>query len=429
MKNDTHAKNVAKVMKRELFNRVVITGLGVVAPNGIGIDAFWGALEKGKSGIKKIKAFDASRNRCQVGGEITEFEPSAYIDSKKIDRMDRYAQLGIVAGSMALADAAIKVQEGDPPPGVYIGTGLGGMLIYERSFEVLTNKGPRSIHPNAVSSSMPNSLAGHIAMDLGLKGPNIAISTACSSSSHAIGHAFDAIRCARSEMILAGGSEASLSPLTFSAFDAMRVMASDCNDSPEQASKPFDKRRGGLVLAEGAAMMVLEEFNGAMRRGAHIYAEVLGYGANSGGYHIVAPDPTGQDVVRVMRSTLRDADLLPTEIQFISAHATATQANDRVEALALKSIFGDHTKNLAISCVKSMIGHTIGAAGAFGVLAALLAINKGVIHPTINFAVPDPECDLDVTPNIARKREIQTAMINAFGFGSNNACLIIRGVK
>lgn len=409
--------------------RVVITGLGVVAPNGIGIDSFWSALEKGKSGTKRIKAFDVSGYRCQVGGEITDFDPSAYIDPKKLDRMDRYAQLGVVAGKMALTDAAVDVQGIDPAPGVYLGSGLGGMLCYERNFEALKNRGPRAVHPNAVSSSMPNSVAGQMAMELGLKGPNITISTACSSSSHAIGHAFNAIRFGQSKMILTGGAEASLSPLTFAAFDAMRVMATDSNENPEQACKPFDLNRSGLVLSEGAAMVVLEEYNSAVARGVHLYGEVLGYGANSGGYHIVAPDPTGQDVVLVMKSTLQDAGLQATDIQYISAHATATQANDRVEALALKSTFGAHAEKLAISCVKSMLGHTVGAAGVFGVLASLLAIHKGVIHPTINFSVPDPECNLDVTPNIARRREIQTAMINAFGFGSNNACLIIRGVK
>lgn len=416
-------------MRKNSLNRVVITGLGAVAPNGIGIDAFWDSLEKGKSGIKRIEAFDVSRYRCHVGGEITHFDPSAYIDPKKIDRMDRYAQLGVVAGKMALTNAALDASKLDEPPGVYLGSGLGGMLVYERNFEALVNSGPRSVHPNAVSSSMPNSVAGQISMELGLKGSNITISTACSSGSHAIGLAFDAIRFGRSKVILAGGAEAALSPLTFAAFDAMRVMASDSNENPEQACKPFDKRRSGLVLAEGAAMVVLEEFNNAeKRRGARLYGEVVGYAANSGAYHVVAPDPTGQDITQVMKSALQDAGLQPTDIQYINAHATATQANDRVEALALKSTFGTHAEKLAINCTKSMIGHTVGAAGAFGVLAALLAINKGIIHPTINFSVPDPECDLDVTPNVARRKEIQAAMINAFGFANNNACLIVRKI-
>ncbi len=408
------------------LNRVVISGLGVVSSIGIGLQEFWNALEAGKSGIKNITSFDVSGSRCQVGGVIEDFEPTNYIDPKEADRMDRYAHLGVAAGKMAFQDSRLSERELEENPGVYMGSGLGGMMCYEKNFELLHENGPRGVHPNAVANSMPNSVSANMAISMKLRGPNITISTACTSSLHSIGHAFEMIRHGRAKMILAGGAEAPLMPLTFAAFDAMRVMSSRNNSNPAAACRPFDLNRDGMVLGDGAAILVLEEWNHAKTRKVPLYGEILGYGSNCGAYHHVAPDPSAKDIIEVMRHALEDAKLDVSDVDYVNAHATATQLNDRAEGAAIRTVFKNSLGKLALSCTKSMIGHTVGAAGAFGVLASLLPLCKGIIPPTINFSTVDPDCALDVTPNTARKMATQVAMVNAFGFGSNNACLILR---
>ena len=407
--------------------RVVITGISVIAPNGIGKDEFWQANINGVSGVKRVHGFDTTGYNSKIAAEILEFDPSKYMSESVIKRTDRYAQLGIAAAKMAVEDSELNIKEENKYNiGVCIGTGLGGVLFHEEQIANIKVKGPGRAHPLCVPKISPNAVPSQIAIQLGLKGINLAISTACASSTNAIGQAFDIIRLKRADVVITGGTEAPITPFTFAAYDSMKVLSSKRNDSPQEASRPFDKDRDGFVLGEGAGILILEELEHARKRGAHIYAEVIGYGATSGAYHMVMPDPTGDDAARVMQLAIQDANINLEDIDYINAHGTSTKANDKIETQAIKTVFGRHAYKIPISSTKSMIGHLIGAVGAVEAIVCALVTRNNLIPPTVNHQYKDSDCDLDYVPNQARKAKVNIALSNSFGFGSCNACIILR---
>ncbi len=420
------AEMVLKKVKKTMDRRVVITGLGVIAPNGIGKDTFWKATIEGKSGVDRIKSFDTSDYDTKISAEISDFDPLNYMAKSVAKRVDRFAQFGIASANMAVEDAELDLKkENKDRIGVYIGSGLGGIIFHEEQIELMHRRGPKLAHPLGVAKVAPNAVAGHISIQLGLKGLNIAISTACSSGTHAVGQAFYMIRLGKADVMVAGGTEAPITPFTFGAFNALQVL-SKRNESPKEASRPFDKERDGFVMGEGAGILILESLEHAEKRGAHIYGEIIGYGMTSGAHHMVMPAPEGKDAAKAMNLALEDAGIAPTEVDYINAHGTSTRANDRTETQAIKKVFGDYAYNVPISSTKSMIGHLIGAAGAVELIVCALAIENSIIPPTINYKVPDPDCDLDYVPNTARKSKIDIALSNSFGFGSNNAVVLIK---
>jgi len=417
---------IIKKVKKTTERRVVITGLGVIAPNGIGKDTFWEAIVQGKSGVDIIKSFDASEYDTKIAAEVSDFDPLNYMEKSVAKRVDRFAQFGIASAKMAIEDAKLDLRkENRDRIGVCIGSGLGGVLFHEEQMMQGYRKGIDRLNPLCIPRITPNAVSGHISIGFGLTGPNTVISTACSSGSHAIGQALDTIRSGRAEVMLAGGVEAPLTPFTFGAYCALKVLSKK-NDSPKEASRPFDKMRDGFVIGEGGAVLVLETLEHAEKRGAHVYAEIIGYGMTSGAHHMVMPAPEGKDAAKAMSLALEDAGIAPTEVDYISAHGTSTPQNDRIETKAIKEVLGDYAYKIPISSTKSMIGHTIGAAGAIEALVCCLTIESQIIPPTINYKYPDPECDLDYVPNKSRKAKIRTILSNSFGFGSNNACLIIK---
>ncbi len=408
--------------------RVVVTGLGVIAPNGTGKDDFWESSLAGRSGVDGITSFDVSRLHSKIAGQVKDFDPCAYMSGKIAKSVDRYAHLGLAAARMAIEDSALCLPESNRDRiGVIVGSGYGGALFREEQLKVCINRGSHRIHPLCVPQVMPNAVAGHISIEFGLRGQCLLIATACASGSHAIGEAFRKIQHGEADVILSGGAEAPLTEYTFGAFCSLRVLSS-ANRPPHEASRPFDGERDGFVLGDGAAILVMEELEHALERGAHIYAEIIGYGATSGAYHLVIPQPDGEDAARTMRITLEDAKMAPADIDYVNAHGTGTRANDVAETKAIKSIFGSHAPHVPISSMKSMTGHSIGAASAIEAAACCLTIERQVIHPTINHTTPDPECDLDYVPNISRHAEINTVMSNSFGFGSHNACIIFKKI-
>jgi len=420
-----------RVKKEVVGRRVVITGLGVVAPNGIGKEEFWKANLAGKSGVRMITTFDTSGYHSKIAAEIIGFNPSDYMSNALIKQTDRYAHLGLAAAKLALWDSRLDLAEEDKYMiGVCIGTGLGGILFHEEQMAKIIQGGPSKDHPAGIPKIAPNAVPGHIAIELGLKGINLAISTVCASSANAIGQAFDIIRLKRANIIITGGAEAPITPFTFAAYDSLRVLSTKRNNSPESASRPFDLDRDGFVLSEGAGVLVLEDLEHAQRRGAHIYAEIIGYGATSGAYHMVVPDPTGDDASRVMRLALEEAGIRPEGVDYLNANGASTRVNDKVETQAIKAVFGKYAYNLPISSTKSMIGHLLGAAGAVELIATVLAMQNNIIPPTINYQTKDPDCDLDYVPNQARRvNRLDIAMSNSFGFGSNNASIIVKKMK
>jgi 3-oxoacyl-[acyl-carrier-protein] synthase II len=398
--------------------------LGVVAPNGVGTGEFWEACLNGKSGIGKITSFDTSDFGSKIAGEIRHFDPLDHLPEKLAKKVDRFAQLGLAASQMALDDSGLDLErEARGRAGSIIGSGLGGVLFHEEQILAGYEKGAHRLSPLCVPRITPNAVAAHIAIVHGLLGPSMVISTACASGTHAIGESLRKIQTGEADIILTGGAEAPLTRFSFGAYCALRVL-SKRNDAPHEASRPFDRDRDGFVLAEGAAVLVLEELGHALRRGAHIYAEIIGYGSSSGAHHIVAPAPQGRDAAATMTLALNDAGIAPWEVSYINAHGTATRANDVAETHAIKHVFGGFAPQLPISSTKSMTGHALGAAGAIEAAACCLALDYQVIPPTINYENPDPECDLDYVPNTYRIAKIDTAMSNSFGFGSVNACLL-----
>jgi len=401
--------------------RVVITGLGVVAPVGIGVGPFWDAITSGKSGVSVIEGFDASAFRTRIGGEIKNFDASM-VDYADASRVDRVCQLAMLATQEAVTDAGI-VDHDEDMTGVVIGTGIGGIGTIDAQQLALHTKGPRFVSPLTVPMAMFNATAGHICIRHRFRGPSFTVSTACSSGSNAIGEAFRMIQNGYATTMVAGGTEAPLSYGMFSSWNALRVMSTR-NDTPEQAVRPFSKDRDGLVLSEGAAIVILEEFEHAKARGAKIYGEMVGYGYNNDGAHSTRPSVDGQ--TKAIRKALVDARLNDDQIDYINAHGTATSANDATESQAVKNVFGDLAQKIPLSSIKSMLGHTMGASGAIEFVASCLSLRDGVIPPTINYTEPDPVCSLDYTPNEAREKKIDALLSNTFGFGGCNAILAIK---
>lgn len=408
------------------MRRVVATGLGVVAPNGIGVETFWESLVNGVSGIDRITRFDAGRHDTKIAAEVKGFDPLLYMEKKEVKKMDRFIHYALAGAIMAVDDAQLTVKDVERSRiGVLIGTGMGGIPALEETHKTLLEKGPDRISPFFIPSIITNLASGHIAIRFGLRGPNSCVSTACASGNHAIGDSFELIRRGMADAMFAGGTEAVISPLTIGGFGAMKALSTR-NDAPQRASRPFDKGRDGFVMGEGAGVLILEELNHALQRGAKIYAELKGYGMSADAYHITAPEPEGAGAIASMILALEAAGLQPEEVDYINAHGTSTQAGDASETKAIKKVFGDHAYRLAVSSIKSMTGHLLGAAGGVESVATVLTLHHGVIPPTINYDEPDPECDLDYVPNKARRTKVRVAFNNSFGFGGTNATLVFK---
>ncbi|MCP4667861.1 MAG: beta-ketoacyl-ACP synthase II [Deltaproteobacteria bacterium] len=406
--------------------RVVITGLGIVAPNGIGIDDFWEANINGRSGIDRITFFDIANFKTKIAAEVKDLDPTIYMPKKVARSVDRFVHLGLASAKMAIEDSGIDLEKEDKERvGVIIGSGLGGVLFHEEQIAVALERGPHRGNPLCVPKITPNAVGGNIAIQYGLLGPNFVISTACASGNHAIGEAFRKIQHDEADVILSGGAEAPLTRFTFGAFYAMRVL-SRSERAPQEVSRPFDRERNGFVMGEGSAVLILEELGRALERSAHIYGEIVGYGLTSGAYHMALPQPDGEDSARAMMSALKDGGVEPSETDYINAHGTSTVPNDRAETKAIKKVFGDEARKIPVSSTKSMIGHTIGAAGAIETVVCCLAMENQIIPPTINYEYPDPECDLDYVPNEARNAQLDIVLCNSFGFGSVNACILLK---
>ncbi|MBI1992477.1 MAG: beta-ketoacyl-ACP synthase II [Candidatus Omnitrophica bacterium] len=407
-------------------NRVAITGLGIISAIGSGKEPFWQALKTGQCGIKRVSKFDPTPYPTQFAAQLNGFDFSAYIDPKWSRRMDLTSQLAVSAAKMAAKDANLDLdQENRERVGVVVGTAMAGHAFILEQHDVYKEKGPMRINPFTALTVFPDAPASFISIELGLNGPSFSLATACSSALDAVGYAFNAIRKKELDVILMGGAEATVFPQAFSAFCMLRAM-SQRNDDPERASRPFDKERDGFVLGEGAGMLVLEDLEHAKKRGAHIYAEILGFGMTCDAYHMTAPEPSGRQATRAIQIALKDAGVKPTDIDYINAHGTSTPLNDKTETLVIKQVFGQHAYQVPVSATKSMIGHLIGAAGAVELIATTLALEHQIIPPTINYEIPDPECDLDYVPNVARKATLDFALKNSFGFGGKNAALVIK---
>jgi 3-oxoacyl-[acyl-carrier-protein] synthase II len=406
--------------------RVVITGIGVISPIGIGKPAFWSSLQAGRSGIVPITAFDTTEFTTKFAGEIQNFDPSQFIDVKRLKRMDRTSQLAVACAKMAAEDAGLNFRDNGARErtGVIIGTAMAGHGYILNQHITLRDKGPMRINPFTALAAFPDACASNVSIELGVCGPSFSISTACSSASDAGGYAFEAIRSGAMDFIVMGGAEASIYPGILAAFCVARALSTR-NDEPQKASRPFSRDRDGFVLGEGAGILVLEEYGHAKARGAHIYAEILGHGMTCDAYHMTAPDPEGKEASRAMKMALENAGVGPKDVNYINAHGTSTPLNDKTETMLIKKVFGAQAYKIPVSSTKSMIGHLIGAAGSVELVATLMAMENEEIPPTINYAVPDPECDLDYVPNQSRKAKIEIAVKNSFGFGGKNSVLVL----
>ncbi len=416
-----------------MISRAVVTGLGIVSPIGIGVGSFWKAAVAGQSGISALRAFDPfplDAYRSRVAGQIHDFNPGEFLESGQWERVDRYAQFALVAAKEAVADAGLRLDR-EPPEriGVIVGAGMGGMIIGEREITQLYHRQkPQRVHPNFIPTITLNSASGIVAMAFGAKGPNLTISTACSSSAHAIGQGLTCIRTGQADVVIVVGADASITPLVFAGFCSLRTLSTGFNDTPHRASRPFDRARDGFVMGEGAGALVLESWSHARRRKARLYAEVAGYAATSEAYHLVIPREDGSDVARTIRLALEDARVRPAQVDYINAHATATQIGDTVEASALRQVFRTRAERLAVSATKSLIGHTLGAAGAIGGVVTALTLQTGQVHPTVNYDDPDPACALGGISKTAQDCSVSVGLVNAFGFGSNNATVVFKKV-
>jgi 3-oxoacyl-[acyl-carrier-protein] synthase II len=407
--------------------RVVITGLGCITALAETSDGLYSALCEGKSGVSTIQNFDASAYPVRIAGEVVDFDTTKYIDKRESKRMDRFTQLAVAAAKQAVEESGLNfTKENAFRVGVIIGTGIGGIKEIEEQHIRLLKGGPMRVSPFCVPRLMANAASGNIAIVYGLEGPNLSVTSACASGSHAIGEAYSNIACGRSDVVITGGTEAAVTPIGLASFCAARSL-SKRNESPEIASRPFDKDRDGFVLAEGAAVLILEDYEHAKKRGAKIYVEVLGYGATDDGYHITAPLPDGSGAAKAIDYALKDAEISPEEVDYINAHGTSTELNDIAESKAIKSIFGEHAYKLSVSSTKSCLGHSLGATGAIELLVCSKVINESIIPPTINLDNQDERCDLkiDYVPNKAKERKVNIAISNSFGFGGHNACLIV----
>ena len=408
------------------MRRVVITGLGAVTPVGIGVSAYWDAICAGRPGVGPLTLVDPALVPSKVGGECLDFDPKAALGPKDARRLDRATQFAMAAALEAWEDASLEGQIDKDMTGVAFATGIGGIGSLLASDKVLREKGPNRVSPFTVPQLMPNAAAGAIAMRLGLRGPNFCTTTACAASNHAVGLAFQSVRSGESDAMVAGGSESAFVEIALVAFAQMTALSTKFNDHPEAASRPFDARRDGFVMGEGAGALVLEEREAAMRRGATIHAELVGFGQSADAFHITAPSEDGSGAALAMRRAMASADLEPEQVGYVNAHATSTPAGDVSETRAIKLAFGEHAKRLPVSATKSMIGHLFGAAGAVEGVASTLAVRDGILPPTINLTDPDPMCDLDYVPGEARKADVEVAMSNGFGFGGHNAVVIFR---
>ncbi|NLB34411.1 MAG: beta-ketoacyl-ACP synthase II [Elusimicrobia bacterium] len=407
--------------------RVVITGMGIISPIGLSLDEYWDSLINGRSGVGRITRFDTTDYTAKIGGELKGFDPENFgIDKRHVRRSDPFIIYAIAASMEAVKMSGLDIDKEDPfRCGCILGSGIGGLLTVEREHQKLLERGPRRVSPFLIPSMIADMAPGDVAIQHNLKGPNYGVVSACASSAHAIGDAMRVIQAGDADIIVSGGSEASISPLGLAGFCSARALSTR-NDEPEKASRPYDADRDGFVMAEGGAILVLEELEHAKKRGAEILAEVAGYGATADAYHITAPQPEGLSGTQAMKLAIKDAKLNPEDIQYINPHGTSTPLNDKIETQVLKNVFGDHAKKLAISSTKSMTGHMLGAAGAAEVIASVKTINESLVHPTINYDTPDPDCDLDYVPNQPREMEVNAVLSNSLGFGGHNATLILK---
>jgi 3-oxoacyl-[acyl-carrier-protein] synthase II len=406
--------------------RVVVTGIGLVSPLGTGTDKNWQALLRGDNGVGPLTRFDVSRYATRFGGEVRDFDPLLFLDRKEVRKMDLFIRYAMAAAQLAVEDSGLP--PGDvrsERAGTYIGSGIGGLGTIEENHKVLLEKGPDRVSPYFLISTIINEASGQVSIRYGAKGPCLANATACSTGTHALGDSFRMIARGDADIMISGGAEAPLTPLSLAGFTSIKAL-SERNDEPARASRPFDARRDGFVMGEGAGVLILEELGRAVRRDARIYAEVVGYGITSDAYHVAAPDPDGDGAIRVMRRAIEDAGVRPEDVQYINAHGTSTPFNDKTETIAIKAVFGEHARRLAVSSTKSMTGHLLGAAGGLEAGITALALFHQVLPPTINYEFPDPDCDLDYVPNAARKAGIVHALSNSFGFGGTNGSLLFK---
>lgn len=408
------------------LNRVVVTGMGVISPVGNSLEEFWNNLKNGVSGIDRVSRFDASQFSSQIVGEVKGFDASKYMDKKEARRMDLVQQYAVASAQQAFDQSGLGSDSLDPErAGVVVGSGIGGIETFEKQHAILLNQGPGRVSPFFIPMMIIDLCAGLVSMRLNLKGPNYATVSACSSGAHAIADAFKIIQRGEADVMIAGGTEASITPASLAGFCSARALSTR-NDEPKKASRPFDKERDGFVMSEGAGIMVLESLGHSQRRGAKIFAEIVGVGQTADAYHITAPAPGGEGAIRAMRLALEDARLDPDSVDYINAHGTSTDLNDVTETQAIKVVFGDRAKKIPISSTKSMIGHLLGAGGAVELVATIMSIEEGIIHPTINYEFPDPDCDLDYVPNKMRKVDVHVALSNSFGFGGHNVTIAVR---
>ena len=406
--------------------RVVVTGLGTVTSLGHDVETFWTNLLAGRCGIRRVTLFDPSEFACQIGAEVSNWDAAQHMDPKEARRNDRYTHFGFVAAKQAVKDAGLEMagEDGDRV-GVMIGSGIGGMFTYETQLRVLFERGPRKVSPFTIPSLIGNMCAGLVAIDIGARGPNFGLVSACATGTHAIGEAAHAIRRGDADVMIAGGSEAAITPFAYASFCAMKAMSTR-NDSPQTASRPFDRNRDGFVMGEGAGVLVLESLAHAQARGARIYCELAGYAATCDAFHITQPDPEGKGLSMAMKRALASAAVAPEAVDYINAHGTSTPYNDKFETLAIKRVFGEHARKVAVSSTKSMTGHLLGAAGGIESIISVKTIQTGRIAPTINLEEPDPDCDLDYVPNEARAMQVRTVLSNNLGFGGQNATVVFR---
>lgn len=406
--------------------RVVITGMGVISPIGIGKEAFFSSLKEGKSGVGLISRFNPEGLSTKIAAEVKDFEPIAYIDKKEAKRMDRFTQFAVAASKMALEDAIMNHEEIDEDRmGVCLGSGIGGIETFENQHKVMMEKGVGRVSPFFIPMMISNIASGYISMTFNAKGPNMTVVTACASATNAIGEAYRMIERNDADIMITGGTEASITPLSIAGFCSMKAL-SERNDEPEKASRPFDKDRDGFVMGEGSGILILEELEHAQKRGARIYGEIVGYGSTADAYHITAPAPDGEGALKAMKKAMQDACINPEQIDYINAHGTSTELNDKYETMAIKKLLGQHAYKVSISSTKSMTGHLLGAAGAVEAIACLMTINEGIIPPTINYSKADENCDLDYVPNACKKASVNYVMSNSLGFGGHNASIILK---
>lgn len=408
--------------------RVVVTGLGVVTSIGHDVDSFWASLLAGRCGIQRVSLFDPAEFACQIGAEVRDWDAAQHMDPKEARRNDRYTHFGFVAAKQAVKDAGLDfAREDGDRVGVMIGSGIGGMYTFESQLKVLAERGPRKVSPFTIPSLIGNMCSGLVAIEIGARGPNFGLVSACATGTHAIGEAAHAIRRGDVDVMVAGGSEAAITPFAYASFCSMKAMSTR-NDSPQTASRPFDKNRDGFIMGEGSGILVLESLEHAQARGARIYCELAGYAATCDAYHITQPDPEGKGLSMAMKRALASAQVDPTSVDYINAHGTSTPYNDKFETLAIKKVFGEHARSVAVSSTKSMTGHLLGAAGGIESIISVKTIQSGIIAPTINLQEPDPECDLDYVPNQAREQTVRTVLSNNLGFGGQNAAVVFRAI-